>query len=219
MSTAPPGDPQTGQVIGAAGIASAEAVTTPTTLKFFPHWQYFLALESDLGATTRYVEPVRDNFRSYSIEFARILLSAGSEVDVVAKALCRQIDASSNARNVVHYREKIRSSYPRFPTMRVVVPRFGFLFEPWREWENEEAPSWWRHHNNVKHERATHFRDANLDNAFHAVAGLFCLVLYLYQRALYANELQPWTRLFKLEQEPGHLLLAKGFELPDFPRK
>jgi hypothetical protein len=69
----------------------------------------------------------------------------------------------------------------------------------------------------VKHERDTHFQDANLENAFLAVAGLFCLVLYFYQRALYSNELRPWARLLALEKEPGYLMLEEGYELPDFP--
>src|SRR5713101_1446458 len=150
------------QVIKAVGIPSAEAFGTPTLLKSYPYWQYFLALESDLDATTRYVEPARRNFATYSIEFARILLSAGAEVDVVAQVLCRRIDPTSTAVNIQLYREKILSAFPRFPTMRVVVPPFALLFEPWRDWERGETPLWWRSHNKVKHERDAYFQDASL---------------------------------------------------------
>lgn len=208
--------PPAAQVIKPMGIPSAEAFGTPTALKSYPYWQYFLALETDLDATTRYVEPARRNFATYSIEFARILLSAGAEVDVVAQVLCRRVDASFTASSIQHYRAHILSAFPRFPMMRVVVPRFALLLEPWRDWEKGETPSWWRSHNKVKHERDAHFQDANLENAFTAVAGLFCLVLYLYQRALYSNELKPWARLFTLEKEPGYLMLEQNYELPDF---
>ena len=204
------------QVIQPMGIPSAEAFGTPTVLKSYPYWQYFLALETDLDATTRYVEPARRNFATYSIEFARILLSACAEVDVVAEVLCRRVDPASTASNIQHYRERLLAAFPRFPTMRVVVPRFALLLEPWRDWEKGETPSWWRSHNKVKHERDAHFQDANLENAFAAVAGLFCLVLYLYQRALYSNELKPWARLLTLEKEPGYLMLEQNYELPDF---
>jgi len=47
----------------------------------FPHWQYFIAIESDLENTARYVEVAEDNFGTYSVEYSRILLSASSEID------------------------------------------------------------------------------------------------------------------------------------------
>ena len=56
--------------------------------KSHPHWQYFIAIESDLERTGRYVEIAPANFKTYSIEFARILQSASSEVDVVSKLVC-----------------------------------------------------------------------------------------------------------------------------------
>jgi hypothetical protein len=204
------------QTIKPVGIPSGESFGSSTVMKSYPYWQYFLAIEADLEITTRYVEPNRDNFHSYSIEFARILLSAGSEIDVVAQVLCRKLDDRSEADNIRLYREQITAVYPRFPTMRVVVPRYGFLLEPWRGWERGETSSWWKSHNKVKHEHDAHFRDANLENALLAVAGLFCLVIYFYQPALYANELKPWARLFTLEKEPGYLMLEQNYELPDF---
>jgi hypothetical protein len=68
---------------------------------------------------------------------------------------------------------------------------------------------------------ARHLRGGNESrrpdiHALQAVAGLFCLVLYLYQPALYANELKPWSRLFTLTKEPGYLMLEQNYELPDF---
>jgi hypothetical protein len=34
---------------------------------------------------------LRDNFQMYSIGFARILVSSGAEIDVVARVLCQQL--------------------------------------------------------------------------------------------------------------------------------
>ena len=56
------------------------------------HWRYFLLLEEDLMLLARYIEFARDNYDSYSVELGRILLSAGSEVDVVAKQVCQKVD-------------------------------------------------------------------------------------------------------------------------------
>lgn len=167
------------QKISLFSITSEVSFGKPTVMQWYPHWQYFLAIEADIENTTRYVQPTRDNFSAYSIEFARILLGAGSEIDVVARVLCRKLDGQSRADNIEKYIEQITAKFPLLPTMRAVVPRYGFFLEPWRDWERGITPSWWKSHNNVKHERNAHFSDANLENALLAVAGLFCLVLYL----------------------------------------
>ncbi len=42
----------------------------------FHYWQYFLAIEASLNKTIQYVELTSNNYKTYSIEFARILLSS-----------------------------------------------------------------------------------------------------------------------------------------------
>ena len=51
-----------------------------------PHdWNYFFCLEEDIIALSRWIEFSAENERDYSIELARLLMTAGAEVDVVAK--------------------------------------------------------------------------------------------------------------------------------------
>jgi len=54
------------------------AITQQPTLL---HWNYFLALEADLGTLSRFVEFAEDNFATYSIEQVHLFLAAASEVD------------------------------------------------------------------------------------------------------------------------------------------
>ena len=63
----------------------------------YPYWQFFVALESDIEATTRYVECCEANYNTYSVAYAQIILSAGSEVDVVSKLLCNKVQPTSKA--------------------------------------------------------------------------------------------------------------------------
>lgn len=81
-----------------------------------PHWQYFVAIESDLEKAGRYVDIAQANFSTYSIEFARILLSASAEVDVVSKLVCEEINPNRSYKNMDDYRECMLSRYPRFPS-------------------------------------------------------------------------------------------------------
>ena len=67
--------------------------TFPVSVKP-PYWEYFLAIEDDLLQTSRYVEFTESNFHVHSIEFARLLLISGSEVDVIAKELCKLLSSS-----------------------------------------------------------------------------------------------------------------------------
>jgi hypothetical protein len=78
------------------------------------YWQYFVALEADLAATARYVEPTSANMACYSVEFARILLTAGSEVDVLCKVLCQEHQLPVRPVNIDGYRAAITKRFAGF---------------------------------------------------------------------------------------------------------
>lgn len=58
----------------------------------YRYWQHFLALEADFAVTSRYVEFSQQNFATFSIEYAKLLLAIGSEVDVLCKIICEKLD-------------------------------------------------------------------------------------------------------------------------------
>jgi len=144
------------------------------------HWQYLITLDSDLHKCSRFVDINSQNFRTYSIEFVRILLAAGSEIDVVAKILCNCIDSTKSYGNINEYRDTIIAKFPKFPSMIIDVPQYELQLTPWNEWSQHRNPNWWRAYNDVKHERDNYFADANLENTLNAVAGLFVVVWYLH---------------------------------------
>ena len=147
----------------------------------YPHWQYFLTLDSDLDNASRYVEISEKNYKTYSVEFVRILLAAGSEVDVVAKVLSDKLNPPKKHGTIRDYREAITKKRPSFPTMEVALPRHGIDLKPWAEWQTNTNPKWWDSYNDVKHHRDTCFDQANLENTVNAVAGLLVLLCYLYE--------------------------------------
>ena len=161
------------------------------------HWNYFLALDDDAAHMARFLEPTQSNFDSYSLELARILFAAASEVDVVSKRLCQKIKENSKAKSIDKYREEIISRYPLIPSALVSVPRFGLTLNPWEQWGENKKPLWWEAYNNVKHHRHTHFADANLKHALNAVAGLFVLLLFYYQDEGKNARLNPAPSFFR----------------------
>src|SRR5438132_12157267 len=86
-------------------VSRSDAITvtiaaTPAKL----HWNYFLALERDMESASRYIEFCEANFSIFSIELAHLLFAAASEVDVVAKLLCKQIAPGASPKNINDYK-------------------------------------------------------------------------------------------------------------------
>jgi len=186
------------------------------------YWQYFVALEADLAATARFVEPAQANMSTYSIEFARILLGAGSEIDVLCKVLCQEHHLSVSPVNIHGYRSAIVARFPRFTKLEIQVPRYGLVRLPWQAWEQGTNPTWWRAYNQVKHERHNHFANANLGNALDAVSGLFVLVSYVCASELRTRTAKPWPQTLTLDPSLSPDIstnLRPGHILPDFPSR
>ncbi len=177
-----------------------------TSGKNLLHWNYFIALESDLDDVSRYIEFAEENFATYSIELAHLLLAATSEIDVVAKGLCAHLDSTKSFENIYDYQEMIMGKSDINPAqVAIYCPKYGLTLEPWSNWTKpKNPPDWWNANNNVKHHRNEHFKDANLKNALNAVAALmalnFCFYMYdLDQRllSLLIDTLQPAPKLMK----------------------
>lgn len=142
------------------------------------YWKYFLALERDLEMLSRYIEFNQDNWSTYSIELSKLLLSVGSETDVVLKALCKLIDSKSRATNINEYRDIVLGRYSQFPNLRVRVLGTNIELEPWKDWSNSANPKWWGYYNDVKHNRTSEYKSANLKNVLNGFAGLMIAVFY-----------------------------------------
>jgi hypothetical protein len=48
-------------------------------------------------------------------------------------------------------------------------------------------PDWWRSYNRVKHQRHSHFHEANLQNTINAVGALLIATVYYYKYAFSAE--------------------------------
>lgn len=153
--------------------------TTPT----FPHWNYFIALEEDLERAARYVELVKANEATYSLEFAHLLFAASSEVETVMTLVCRLFEPGTDAAEFHACAKVLRKHFPQMWEEQVKVPRFGLMLRPWEEWRNNKGvPFWWKSYNHVKHERHSKFSEATMKNAVNALAALYLMVLELICR-------------------------------------
>jgi hypothetical protein len=147
-----------------------------------PHWEYFLSIESDLARCTRFVEFVPENYDSYSVEFARIIMASASEFDTLAKSFCKLIEPTKKPKSINKYQPIIILKYPRFVEYEIEIPRYKLKFKPWENWSSTDAPDWWTNgYNKIKHNRTSYFKNANLKNALLSTTGLMVGILYFYK--------------------------------------
>lgn len=178
-----------------------------------PHWNYLLAIERDLEVLSRYVEFDQRNYACFSIEMARILLSAGAETDVVCKQICKAANPLSKADKIHQYRKEVTANFPNIAAFGVRIPRFELELMPWDEWRKKNGvPFWWTAYNKTKHERAAEYDQANLKNVLNAVAGLFVAVLHLYRREAKLGELVPSPVLLRPDDKHFGGVTHGGFE-------
>lgn len=178
------------------------------------YWNYYLALEHDLEAVSRYIEFCESNFSVYSMELARLLFSAASEVDVIAKLLCEFLAPDLKPKNIEKYKNILNQGMPDFKHTEVFLPRYGLSFRPWEEWGGTGHPSWWHAYNNVKHQRDANFNEATLKNALNALGGLLIIEFHYYSNALskIQGEVLPRTQtMAKLFPQSSLLRLPNGY--------
>lgn len=160
------------------------------------HWNYFLSLEEDFLHISRFIQFHEDNRETYSIEFARLILAACSEVDVVAKSITKALGPPTD--RIHEHMAALLAVHPDIPKHKVVMDRFGLEVMPWDNWSRGKSPDWWSSHNAIKHDRGNHFKEANLMNTFRSIAGLFILLVY-YLRQLGVKQVHPIPRVLSTD--------------------
>lgn len=173
------------------------------------HWNYFLALENDLENLARYIEFTESNFNTYSIELAHLLFAASSEVDVIAKLLCKKLSPLKKVENINDYRGVLVEKLPELIQFQVFIPRYGLTMTPWDNWTNaeNENPLWWRNYNQVKHQRDIHFDKATLKNVLNSLAALLIVIYFYYSYDLTETGTKVYPKEITRQLEPKSTLL------------
>ena len=139
-------------------------------------WNYYLCLEEDMRATSRFVEPLGQE-SVYSFEFAKIIVLASTESEAVMKKLCKTISGRETG-TIAEYKEIILGQYPKIVEAKVTIHRSNWEFCPLSEWSCARL-EWWDSYQSLKHSREAHFKDATYKNACYALSALYILIFYL----------------------------------------
>jgi hypothetical protein len=181
------------------------------------HWNYFLAVEQDTIGLSRYVEFSTANFSTYSVEIARLLMTATQDIDVLAKQVCDH--HGNNSHNERGYRAFLPGQYPNLCNHEVVLSRFDITVKPFSTWAANTTPTWWTANNKVKHERHTQFSQASLENLVNAISGLYLMNLYYYDSQGTLGDIWPGPQLLICHEmvksvSPTAFGTIPNFEIP-----
>ena len=136
------------------------------------YWRYYLLLEDKFLQTLHYVELTEDNFFTYSIEYAYLIQSIGSELDSFFKIYC---DFPLQAyKTIIDYKETVFIKYPDITSEIIRIDDYGLEFAPFSEW-NSSTPKWWKSFTSIKHNRSSTMKSASLDNVLNILSALFLL--------------------------------------------
>lgn len=163
------------------------------------YWKYYINLENDFLNTEKYVSIDKDNQKTFSIEYMKILQMVCAEIDMVSKNFCATIDQQHKGDTLPHYCKTITNQYSDFTSEQIRFILGNIDLCPWDGWVYHdvvdkngrqrvtgESPDWWKDHNNIKHKRTlstsgiVNYKKANQINVIHALAALFQMEMYFY---------------------------------------
>lgn len=175
-------------------------------------WYYFMSLERDLEATSRYIEP-KGQEKVYSFEFSKIIILSCTEIETLMKRICFKIN-QQQCGNIGEYKSVILARFPKIVMAKVSVPRLGKVIRPFKNW-NKQSLSWWGAYVNIKHNRESGFKEATYINATTSLAALYILILYLGE--LTNEQIRDANNDYIVsDYSYKHLVIAPSAKLPDF---
>lgn len=183
-----------------------------TQEQFDDIWNYYLTIEEDLKNTSRYIEPQNQD-KTYSFEFAKIILLAATEIEAIFKLLSKGEDEKEYG-DIGKYKSKILEKYPRIGETVVCVPRWGKYIKPFDNWESTSL-FWWDSYQKIKHSMWTHFCKATYETAAYSTAALYVLILYLSKNQNIDFE-DDSSKYICSDYTPQTLTGAPPEKLPDF---
>lgn len=165
------------------------------------YWNYYIELEDQLLATKKYVDFDESNYKTFSVEYLKLLQATCSEIDVVGKIIAETYDSAFKKvdnKNIQKWGLYVHSAFPEIENSAVLFLNDKEI-TPWMNWDYEtyynkdnklryrlkgakKNPAWWTAYNKVKHERTSPYKEgktnysrANLENLILAMAALYII--------------------------------------------
>ena len=148
---------------------------------------HYLLLEKDFELTTEYVTLSEDNYNTYSVSYLKLLLTIGSEIDVMLEFLAKLYNPSTKSSGFGCSKILLENE-PDLKTLEIKLKNEDIIIKPW---DCARIPEWWTAYNEIKHNRfesadmfdstRKYYQYANLRNVINSLTALLSLELYAYK--------------------------------------
>lgn len=154
-------------------------------------WNVYLAIENDFLSEEKFIAIDKKNYKAFSNEFTKQLLTICGELDVQLKFLCKHINKNSTSDKIKKYAEELLANFPEINEFTIISKQNHLIeIQPWKDWTISVSPNWWQDYQKVKHNRLDYDSDlniynyekANLQNTFYALAALFAIEMLIYKK-------------------------------------
>lgn len=201
------------------------------------YWTYYMILEKEFLATERYLAIDSLNFAAFSNEYIKQYQTICSEIDVIAKSFCRELESGFKGSSINTYCKCIIDNNPDFMGRIVKLRDRNITLKPWENWAytmvtqrngsskpEADNPDWWQKYNKIKHNRTTinnetglpYYKLANQKNVLNALAALYQLELYYY-RLLHTKYYQdepdmpgPGSKIYEVENWGNNWVMTEA---------
>ena len=159
------------------------------------HLNYYLALENNFKNTFQFVSSEKDNYKTYSNEYLKLIFLLGSEIYVVQDLVASFYDPDYESHNLKDY-EVIENNITNLKLLEVEFKENRDVFKPF---DASGYPDWKKVYNKNKHKRLDNaMRDLNDTRDTHDYSN-FDANKKWYQYANLEYVIQMFTVLHSLE--------------------
>ena|SRR5713226_3883703 len=174
--------------------------------------QYYLELQGRISDIFHYVSCHESNFETFSTKIESVLVDNCSFFDSLCQHFIRQLAAGSHSFkkpleekfflskvqgkkdfNISDYQQLLDEDFS-LSEKTVLVKAYqddlfqngasdGYLLSPFEDWKRGSQLSWWKAFTNLKHDRLSSIKDANLRNAVFSLGGVFVVLSQKHEQA------------------------------------
>lgn len=184
-------------------------------------WNYYLYLEEDFIKLTRYISVHSNNYKTFSDEIHKQLLSVAMEFENINKEINKELGNKLNDRcNIVEFGKWLFDSVIDYENIVIEIKfsKENLILNPFKKQKNgteTEQMSWWRAYNQIKHDRYKNYIDVNFEHLLNALAALLYCEMYLVKEiGTKAKDLDvpnSYSEIFEIKDwQTKHTLIKKG---------
>lgn len=188
-------------------------------------WNYYLYLEEDFIKLTRYISIHSNNYKTFSDEIHKQLLSVAMEFENINKEINKELGNKLNDRcNIVEFGKWLFDSVIDYENIVIEIKfsKENLILNPFKKEkfkekngkEIEQIP-WWRAYNQIKHDRYKNYIDVNFEHLLNALAALLYCEMYLVKEiGTKAKDLDipnSYSEIFEIKDwQTKYTLVKKG---------